>query len=167
MWLPCAWCVVRSCCICQPNSAWQDSWRPSNYPGASCHAGSCRVQCIPRWAEEWSRLGAATLSFFVGIVKPYSLSTCDKGKQCVTGTAAGAPLKRFFSSHLTHVSLCARVLLAATGDYLLGIAHFWVRVPGLSAPVYHHFLVKIEAQPPFRVLQVCVSTALSGGSCVQ
>ena len=49
-------------------------------------------------------------------------------------------------------------VLAATawmGDYYLGIAHYWVPVPGKKdGRKYTHFFYRMEAEPPFRILQV-------------
>jgi hypothetical protein len=37
----------------------------------------------------------------------------------------------------------------------LGVAHYWLSSgTNKDGRSYHHFLIKVEAQPPFRVLQV-------------
>jgi hypothetical protein len=39
--------------------------------------------------------------------------------------------------------------------YYLGVAHYWLPAgANKDGRSYHHFLIKVESEPPFRVLQV-------------
>lgn len=45
-----------------------------------------------------------------------------------------------------------------TQGYYLGVAHFFETSKdsrGKDSRTYRHFLIKVEAQPPFKILQVC------------
>jgi len=47
---------------------------------------------------------------------------------------------------------------AGSQGYYLGVAHFHEPSEGSrgkDGKTYRHFLIKVEAQPPFKVLQVC------------
>lgn len=54
-------------------------------------------------------------------------------------------------------SLLQTVPGGATASYYLGVAHYWEPAGGDSSSsgrVYKHYLIKVEAQPPFKVLKV-------------
>ena len=62
---------------------------------------------------------------------------------------------------------------AAAGGYYLGVAHFWepsadsASGSNKDGRVYWHYFIKVEPQPPFKVLQVRIATADLAGSALQ
>jgi hypothetical protein len=57
---------------------------------------------------------------------------------------------------LLRLLLCYLALFQV--PYFLGVAHYWLPAgANKEGRSYHHFLIKVEAQPPFKVTQVIFS----------
>lgn len=69
----------------------------------------------------------------------------------------GGPPLVYVDYHKYLTSLNSPWIQAATvhqGPHYLGVGHYWLPVGGGDGRTYHHYLIKMEAAPPFRILQV-------------